>query len=40
MSVTSAFDSSWKTMTSSIRLRNSGRKCCFSASFTFSFMRA
>ena len=26
--VTSALDSSWKTMVSSMRFRNSGRKCC------------
>ena len=33
-------ESSWKTMTSSIRLRNSGRKCAFSASLTLAFIRS
>ncbi len=32
--------SSWNTIVSSMRFRNSGRKCCLSASFTFSFMRS
>ena len=31
-------ESSWKTMTSSIRFRNSGRKCDLSASLTFAFI--
>src|SRR4051794_35316285 len=30
----------WKTMMSSMRLRNSGRKCCFSSSLTFAFIRS
>ena len=38
MIVTSARDSSWKTMVSSMRFRNSGRKCAFRASLTFSFI--
>ena len=36
--VTSSLVSSWKTMVSSMRFRNSGRKCCLSASLTFSFI--
>ncbi|COX25946.1 Uncharacterised protein [Mycobacterium tuberculosis] len=30
----------WKTMMSSMRLRNSGRKCFFSSSLTFCFIRS
>ncbi|SLJ72185.1 Uncharacterised protein [Mycobacteroides abscessus subsp. abscessus] len=30
----------WKTITSSMRLRNSGRKCFFSSSLTLSFIRS
>ena len=30
----------WKTMMSSIRLRNSGRKCFFSSSLTLCFIRS
>ncbi len=40
MVVTSSWVSSWKTMTSSMRFRNSGRKWAFSASLTFSFIRS
>jgi len=40
ISTTSTLESSWKTTTSSIRLRNSGRKWAFSASFTLVFMRS
>jgi A/G-specific adenine glycosylase len=30
----------WNTMMSSMRLRNSGRKCCFSSSLTLAFIRS
>ena len=30
----------WKTMVSSTRFRNSGRKCCLSSSFTLDFIRS
>ena len=38
--VTSGLDSSWNTMMSSMRFRNSGRKCCLSSSLTFCFIRS
>ena len=38
--MTSSLVSSWKTIVSSMRFRNSGRKCALSASLTFSFMRS
>ena len=38
ISVTSSLVSSWKTMVSSIRLRNSGRKWALRASLTLSFI--
>ena len=38
--MTSALVSSWKTIVSSMRLRNSGRKWALSASLTFSFIRS
>ncbi|CAA9231829.1 MAG: hypothetical protein AVDCRST_MAG52-1056 [uncultured Blastococcus sp.] len=30
----------WNTTMSSMRLRNSGRKCCLSSSLTLSFIRS
>jgi hypothetical protein len=30
----------WKTIVSSMRFRNSGRKCCFSSSLTLFFIRS
>ena len=40
ISMTSSRVSSWKTITSSIRLRNSGRKWAFRASLTLAFIRS
>ena len=36
----SSWRSWWKTIVSSMRLRNSGRKCCFSSSLTLTFIRS
>ena len=40
ISTISSWVSWWKTMMSSTRLRNSGRKCCFSSSLTLGFIRS
>ena len=40
ISMTSSRESSWKTMTSSIRFKNSGRKWAFKASLTLAFIRS
>src|SRR5665213_1280037 len=40
MVMTSSLVSSWKTIVSSIRFKDSGRKCAFRAWLTFSFMRS